>query len=418
MKEHNALLKKIRVLDLTDEKGLLAGRLLGDMGADVIKVEKPGGDSARNIGPFYHDIPDPEKSLFWFALNYNKRSITLDIDTQHGKDILEKLIKTADIVIESFSPGYLKKIGLSYSRISEINPGTILTSISPFGSDGPYKDFKGAGIVCEAMGGLLYATGDPDRPPVVFSHHPQAYYMAGADAAAGALIALYHRELIGRGQHVEISVQQSVEWCTYFFAIKWDINHELTERMGTKFHFQSNEPFLEQTWQCKDGYVRYVQHGGRYGPVNGPPMAKWLETEGLLNDAWKSIDFKFFDWAGKPQELVEEIEKPLRKLFLRYTKAQLYQEAAKRGLMLSPVYTVSDIMEDVQLKSRGYWKTVEHSELGDTLTYPGSFAISSIAPSQIIRRAPLIGEHNHEIYLQELGLTHLEIEKLKQSNII
>ncbi|MFA7247017.1 MAG: CoA transferase, partial [Dehalococcoidia bacterium] len=137
----NSVLEDIRVLDLTDEKGSLCGRILAEMGADVIKVEKPGGDASRRIGPFYQDKPDPEKSLTWFAYNLNKRGITLDIASNNGWPIFLKLVKKADIVIESFPVGYMQQIGLDYVVLKAMNPRIIMTSITPFGQTGPYKDF-------------------------------------------------------------------------------------------------------------------------------------------------------------------------------------------------------------------------------------------------------------------------------------
>ena len=183
-----SLLAPFRALDITDEKGFLCGKVLGDLGADVIKIEKPGGDPARSIGPFYHDIPDPEKSLYWFAFNMNKRGITLDIETADGQQIFKKLATTADFVIGSFPPGYMDKLGLGYSALSEINPQTIVTSITPFGQTGPYQDFKGSDIVAMAMSGLMYLIGDPDRPPVRISF-PQAYLHAGVEGAVGSMVA-------------------------------------------------------------------------------------------------------------------------------------------------------------------------------------------------------------------------------------
>src|SRR3989338_8654583 len=187
-KKTGGMLSPYRVLDLTDEKGLLCGKLLGDLGADVIKVERPGGDPARKIGPFYHDEADPEKSLFWFAFNTSKRGITLDIESAAGQATFKKLVETADFVIESFPPGYLDKLGLGYSALEKVNPGVIMVSITPFGQTGPYKDYKAPDIVAWAMGGVMYPWGDADRPPVHISHHSQAYLHAAGQAVVGALI--------------------------------------------------------------------------------------------------------------------------------------------------------------------------------------------------------------------------------------
>ena len=184
-KKAEGMLSPYRVLDLTDEKGLICGKLLGDLGADVIKIERPGGDSARNIGPFYHDEEDPEKSLFWWAFNTSKRGITLDIETAEGQEVFRRLVKSADFVIESFPPGHMDKLGLGYSALEELNPGIIMVSITPFGQTGPYKDYKAPDIVAWALGGVLGQWGDIDRPPIWIAHHSQISLHAAAEAAAG-----------------------------------------------------------------------------------------------------------------------------------------------------------------------------------------------------------------------------------------
>ncbi len=204
------MLSPYRVLDLTDEKGIICGKMLGDLGADVIKVEKPGGDSARNIGPFYHNEVNPEKSLFWFAFNTSKRGITLDIETKKGQGVFKKLVKTADLVLESFPPGYLDKLGLGYSALEKINPRIIMVSITPFGQTGPYKDYKTSDIVAWAIGGRMQTIGDPDRRPLRISHYSQCFVHAGMEASVGALLALHYRDMTGQGQQVDVSTQDRV----------------------------------------------------------------------------------------------------------------------------------------------------------------------------------------------------------------
>ena len=180
------LLSPYRVLDLTDEKGLLCGKILGDMGADVIKIERPGGDSARQLGPFYHDDPDPEKSLYWFAFNTNKRGITLNIESADGLDVFKRLVKSADFVVESFAPGHMDRLGIGYRDLEQINPGVILVSITPFGQSGPYVErlYKDTDMILWALGGMMAICGDPDRPPNQISF-PHAYLHGGAEAAQG-----------------------------------------------------------------------------------------------------------------------------------------------------------------------------------------------------------------------------------------
>jgi len=182
------VLSGCRALDLTDENGFLCGKILADLGVDVIKVERPGGDPSRKTGPFWADIPHPEQSLYWFAYNSNKRGITLNIETADGKEILRELVKRADFIIESFPPGFMDNLGLGYATLSSIKKGIILTSITPFGQAGPYKNYQTSDIVTIGMAGILYQTGDFDRPPVHMSM-PQACLHAGADAAVGTMIA-------------------------------------------------------------------------------------------------------------------------------------------------------------------------------------------------------------------------------------
>ena len=226
-----SMLGSFRVLDLTSDKGFLCGKILGDLGADVIKIEPPGGDPARSIGPFYHNIPQPEKSLYWFAFNNNKRGITLDIETRDGQEIFKGLVKTADFVIESFAPGYMDSLGLGYSALSEINPRIIVTSITPFGQTGPYKDYKASDIVVIAMMGWMYLCGDPDRPPVRISF-PQAYLNASAEAAASSMIAHYYRETTGEGQHVDVSAQHSLITNAFNAPSFWEFNRIILQRAG------------------------------------------------------------------------------------------------------------------------------------------------------------------------------------------
>ena len=176
---YTGMLSPYRALDLTDEKGLLCGKILADLGVDVIKIEKPGGDSTRTIGPYYHDEADPEKSLYWFSYNTNKRGITLDIEKSEGQEIFRELVKNIDIVIESFPPGYMKKLGLDYLELEKINPGIIHASITPYGQTGPYKDLKYSDLTLYAMGGYMSTIGYDDRSPVRISHHFQTYLHGG-----------------------------------------------------------------------------------------------------------------------------------------------------------------------------------------------------------------------------------------------
>jgi len=259
----DALLSGYRVLDLCNEKGALCGKILGDMGADVIRIESPGGDSSRNLGPFYGDTPHGEKSLFWFAFNNNKRGITLNIETVEGKEIFLKLVKTADVVLESFDPGYLEKIELGYEDLKAINPGIILTSVTAFGQTGPYKDYKGPDIVVWAMGGLMNLCGDPDRPPLQVSL-PQSYIAASTYAAEGTMVALYERGRSGLGQHVDVSAQATITWLISELIPFWTFQGQEIERAGGAMT-RTGGLKVPTIIPCKDGYVGYLIQAGQPG---------------------------------------------------------------------------------------------------------------------------------------------------------
>jgi len=413
------LLGPYRALDLTDDKGFFCGRILGDLGADVIKIERPGGDPARKLGPFYHDILDPEKSLYWFAYNFNKRGITLNIETADGQELFKRLVKTADWVIESFDPGYIERIGLGYEALSQINPGIIVTSITPFGQSGPYRDYKGSDLVVTALSGYLYLTGDRDRAPVRIGL-PQVYLHAAAMAAGGSMTALYYREMTGEGQHVDVAAQQvqCVEAVTP--TPTWDLLRRNEERAGSSIHRPGTHFTMPAHYECQDGYVYFTLWGGTTGARGNQELVMWMDSEGLATDFLKSIDWFQLDLANPKinQEYVNGIIEPITKFCKLHTKKELLEGAVEKHIMLFPLGSAKDTLESPQLAAREYWAEVEHPELGDTMTYPGPFIKLSETPVAIRRRAPLIGEHNEEIYINELGLTRKEMLALKQAGVI
>ena len=412
------LLAPCRVLDLTDEKGFLCGKLLGDFGADVIKIEPPGGDPSRNLGPFYKDAPDAEKSLYWFAYNCNKRGITLNLETEEGQKIFKNLAEKADVVLESFSPGYLASLGLNYTALSTGNPRLIVSSITPFGQDGPYWDYKASDLVLMAMSGVQYLYGDPDRPPVRISF-PQAYLHASCEAFVGTLTALYYRELTCLGQQVDVSAQESAMWAMFNALPTWDMNKTNLKRNGP-FRGGLSKPgvVLSHTWRCKDGFVGFMVQGGKSGEKTNKALVDWMNREGMANDFLNQVDWSNYDFSTTTQEFHNQIQEPIATFFLAHTQKELFAESIRRGIMLYPANTTKDICEDPQLNARGFWQHVEHPELQGQLTYPGAFLKASTANLNIRRRAPLIGEHNLEIYNEEIGLSREEMVTLKQAGII
>ncbi len=424
MSEHErpeSLLGAYRVLDLTDEKGLLCGKILGDLGADVIKIEKPGGDPARNIGPFYKNIVDPEKSLYWFYTNLNKRSITLNIETDDGRDIFKRLVKTADFLIESFDPGYMKSLGLSYEELERINPRLIMTSITPFGQTGPHSHFKYSDITTWAMTGMMNLCGDADRAPV--RTYPQCNFFGGLHGALGSMVAHYFRETTGEGQHVDVSIQQGGMLTLMISAEYWDVMKVNLFRMGGVLPTpRKNLPplMMPVIYPCKDGYVTLFLMGG-VSPVmmvSNKGVVELMDRDGVAEEV-KKVDWaKDMDSSTVPQEEYDRALEPVRRWLLTKTKAELFDEAIKRSILLVPVSTAKDLAENAQLRARGYWIEVEHPELNDKITYPGAFVKMSDCQWRIWRRPPLIGEHNEEIYEKELGFTKEQLALLKGRGVI
>ena len=410
------MLSHLRALDLTDDKGFLCGKILADLGVNVIKVEKPGGDPSRRIGGFWGDTPDPEKSLYWFAYNSNKKGITLDIQTSKGREILKKLVKTADFIIESFSPGYLDKLGIGYRDFSKIYPKIIWASITPFGPEEPYRDYKDSDIVVMGMSGTLYQTGEFDGPPVHISL-PQACLHAGADAAVGCMVAYYHREMSGEGQHVDVSMQQSAAWFQANAVPTWELNKGILKRAGAFRAGTSKNVGQRQVWPCKDGYVFFNVIGGRTGAKTLSSLVAWMDEDKLATDFLLNLDWNNFDMFTVTREVMDKISRPIGEFFLRHTRRELLQGAVPRGVSIGPLSSMQDLLEDECLKERKYWTQIEHPELGTSITYPKEFVRSSAADCSIRFRAPLIGEHNEEVY-QEIGLSEKDIDKLKKTRVI
>jgi benzylsuccinate CoA-transferase BbsE subunit len=412
-KQPQSLLESVKVLDLTDGGALFCGRILADMGADVVKIET-SNEYARNLGPFFHNDADPEKSLFWFAYNLNKKGITLDIRTTKGQGIFKKLARSADIILESFSPGYLQTLELDYNTIIKHNPGLIMTSITPFGLTGPYRDYKGSDIVVNAMAGYLYLCGDPDRAPLQIGV-PQAFLLAGANAAAQTMMALYYREITGEGQYIDISAQQSVVPTTTQALPFWILNNKILERNGSFRVGLTVDTRLRQVWPCKDGFVVFLIFGGSTGGSKwNRALTQYMAEDGIDISYLGNIDFNNLDVNKVTQEEWIKIEEPITEFFLKHSQMELFKEGLRRNIPIGPLWTPSDLSNYAQLQARAFWIEVNHDELSTNLKYPGFFAKFSKTPCKLYRRAPLIGEHNKEIYVDELGVPEEEIPKVQK----
>jgi crotonobetainyl-CoA:carnitine CoA-transferase CaiB-like acyl-CoA transferase len=413
-----SFLNPYRILDLTDERGLICGKLLRDLGAEVIKIEKPGGDPARNIGPFYHDVPDPEKSLYWFSLNTGKRGITLDITDPKGKEIFKQLVQKSDCVLESFRPGYLDDLGLGYQDLCRLKPDLIMTSITPFGDKGPYRDYKDSDLILWALSGLLFICGDPDRPPIRISLE-QSYLHAGADGAAGTVMALYHRGQTGQGQQVGISILKAMERVAYTAHVLWDARGKILRRSGSALRIPPRGTTTPLIWSCQDGYVAFYLFGGDMGAVSNPALTQWMAEEGMASEVMKTMDWNKFNIGRTSQEYIDcHIVKPIAAFFKHHTQKELWEGGVKRRAMLYPVNEAKGVLNDSQLKERNFWVRIEHSDLKDTLYYPGPFIKVKGELCQVRGRAPLIGEDNEEIYLKEQGMSKEGMIRLKADGVI
>ncbi|MFC1942934.1 CaiB/BaiF CoA transferase family protein [Chloroflexota bacterium] len=415
------MLSCYRVLDLTNEKGYICGKALGDLGADVIKIEKPGGDPGRNRGPFYHDIPDSEKSLYWFAFNANKRGVTLDITKADGREIFKELVKKADVVIESFSPGYMDKIGLGYEVLSQINPGIIMTSITGFGQKGPYRDYNDGEIAVWALSGFMFIAGEPDRPPLTPSYR-HGHLIGAMNGAVGTMIALFHRRLTGHGQQVDASSHQGLCSATSIeVKVPWAMQRVFPTRLGrNRAHVIAKDGTtdLPLLWECKDGSIAFELG---FGPSNGASSAAitgWIKDDGLDPGILGRIDWQNHDWTYYTLKDAQEVLEILTVFFKRHTKKELGEVSLVKRIMLTPLLTPKDQLEFPQLVERNFWQEVDHPELGTKITYPGAFAKPGEGECRIRRRAPLIGEHNDEIYKKELGKSTEELVALKQRQVI
>jgi len=412
------MLSPYRALDLTDEKGLLCGKILADLGADVIQVEKPEGNPARRIPPYVEDVADPERGLLWLAFSAGKRSITLNWDTEAGKDLFKRLARTADFIVESFPPGCLERTGLGYEELRKTNPRLIVASITPFGQTGPFKDYKGGDLVASAMGGMVCCTGEPDRAPVRISAD-LAYCQAGVHAVIGLLIALSHRAATGQGQRVDISMQAAIVRTLHTQLPYWEYSNHIVRRSGIR-RFRGGVS-TQEIWPCKDGFVSWMFFGGAVGTQQMRIMVEWMEGKGRAGSLRTEVqNWAALDLTKISPEKIESWERVIGDFFLAHTKEELYQEALEKRIPLTPLNDMSEVVEDEQLAARGFWVGVDHAALRTPLRYPG-FLFQTTEEKclpKVRRRAPFIGEHNPEIYVGELGLREDELNALRREGIV
>ena len=408
----NALLDGFRALDLTDETGFICGKILATMGVETVKVEKPGGDPNRRIPPYYRN---KDTSLYWLAYNTDKRSITLNLETDQGRELFRRLVEKVDFVLESFTPGYLDNLELGYDDLCRINPGIIMTSITPFGQKGPYAQYKGCELIASAMSGVMLTNGDPDRPPL--REGPDSiYYRSNAAAALGTVMAHFHRRITGEGQQVDVSLQEVAASRTTTNLVVWEFDKRLIKRNSIIRTVGARA--TQWLWPCKDGYVFWAFMGGPVGAPANRALSKWMDDDGMENPLNRVTNWEEFDMATVPKEDLDAQQEAIRKFFLNHAKREITEEGLRRRINACAVNNPADVLEYPQLGERGFWTKLEHPELGTTLSYPKYFFLSSETENFVKHRAPLVGEDNEDIYAKELGLSGTEISRLKENGII
>lgn len=410
------MLSPYRVLDLTHEWCLLSGKILADLGADVIQIEPPGGHPARRIGPFFKDEMDPERSLFWWSYAANKRSMTLDIATPDGQALLKRLVASADFLIESGAPGELAALGLGYGDLAAVNPALIMVSVTPFGQSGPYAHYQAPDLVGEALTGFMYVTGESDRAPVRvgFPH----FYLHGAGAGAGgAMMAHMQRVLTGKGQHVDVSCQESMTRALANAPQSYVLEGAIINRQGA-YRQTGGATFMRLTWPCKDGHVNFQFSGGAGAGRGVNSMVQWMAEKGMRDAYLESVDFTQLGYGTITPEMLERMVPPIENFILSLTKQELFEGAVQRRILLFPVATPKDIVENPQLRARHYFQDMTHPDFESPVTFLGPFVGSSAAPLQMRRLPPKVGEHNLEIYRDELGLPYETLLQLRETGVI
>jgi crotonobetainyl-CoA:carnitine CoA-transferase CaiB-like acyl-CoA transferase len=376
----------LKVLDLGWHiAGPYCTKLLADYGAEVIKVERPdGGDPTRKAGPFPNDKPDPEASGFFFYLNNNKKSITLDLKADSGKRDLKELIKWADILVENFSPRVMPNLGLDYDTIKSINPGLVATSISNFGLTGPYRDYKATDIVVQALGGWLFYRGDPRREPLMAASGLRiSEFIGGMYGAAATMSGLIHKRQTGIGQHVDVSIMEAVI----------QMSPQLWAGIGfpASFFPPTRVIYTPGIEECKNGYVGLNILTGQH----------WVDLCGLT-EMYDWVEDENYALMGKRAMRAQEVKDRLQPWLMARTRQEILEEGIAWRVPVSKVYTSEDVVKSEVHQQRGYLAEVEHPVMGK-MTMPGPFCRMSETPWQIKSPAPLLGQHNKEVF-DRLGI--------------
>ena len=401
------LLPPYRVLDLSGPEAVFCGKLLADYGADVVRVEPPGGDPSRTRGPFAGDREGPDSSLYFLFYNTNKRSITLDLQSERGRELFRRLVSQADVVVESYPVGYMDSLGLGYESLRQLNPGIVVASVTPFGQTGPWKDYKSNDLVALAASGFMQITGEPDGPPMR-QGNDQSHFPGAQFAAASILGALYHRDFgDGEGQHIDVSLQEAL--ITYYTDAHPALAHMMLGDNVTRVGATSTLVIPLGTYPSSDGWIS----AGIITPREWDNLSEWIYevtgNEEVLNEAYKGGNQDRAPFNDIITALVIDFT-------TRYTSEYLFHEGQRRNLVFIPVNTVSDLLADPQLEASNFWFGIDHPETG-IVQYPlGVFDSEEVSPAT--NPAPKLGQDNEAIYAGELGLSESELASLRNEGVI
>jgi CoA:oxalate CoA-transferase len=398
-------LSDVKVLEFSDFiSGPYCGKLLANMGAQVIKIEKPGlGDKARSWGPFSQNLPNPEKSGLFLFLNTNKNGITLNVETAAGLKIFKELVKWADVLVEDHSVKEMKAWGLTYPALKKINPSLVMTSITPFGQTGPFKDYKGNDLISSHAGTEAYGNPDegvrePDVLPSLKAPNHAADFMTGLTASAVTLGALLGRKNTGLGQYIDLSSQEAVASITRQQLAYYSVMEETPSREFGRKKFGG---FL---YPCKDGYV-VIWIGPHYHLVvkmMGDP--DWSKEEMFANPLQRN-------------NYIVELNQLITAWTMEHTAEEINALALSHGVPCSLVRSVKDLVADDQLAFREFWREIDHPIAGK-IKYPGAPFKLSATPAAIERPAPLLGQHNEKVYCDMLHYSRELLVRMRQGGII
>ena len=392
-RDQEGALSAYRILDLTDSKGAYCAKLLADLGADVIKVESPQGDPGRRIPPYAGNEPHIEKSLYFLYRNANKRGITLDLSTPEGRNTLKRLVETVDVLVENFPPGYMSGLGLDYSTLRKIKPGLVMASMTEFGQSGPYRDYKGSNLVEFAMSGVMITSGFPGKTPCMMPGTP-AYDATSLVVAISILTALYHRAASRAGQYIDISVHEASRTGLYPWPVP-NYSYNLNPDWGPPTTETRLGALAYPVYPCKDGFIRVVA----LTPRQWDALVRVLGSpEVLLLPEWREFLYRMGN--------ADDLYAIMLDFTTKYTMLELFEAGHREGVPIGPILNIKGFVDNPQTKARQFFIKIDHPIVGEAL-YPGSPYKWSVTPAGIRRPAPLLGEHNKEVFRQELASTRI-----------